>query len=136
MRHILGILLLTVTFILFGQKKDRPVRDYLPTENLEVRKDSNTSFNRPKRKKIAFIYVESASGILYGNPCATQETHRMGFEYIVEPLNGLESKSWFGKSVNNLWVKTKLFFRRSPFWKVTLNKRIERCRRQTGDFVG
>ncbi|MEM0938774.1 MAG: hypothetical protein AAGI25_03170 [Bacteroidota bacterium] len=136
MKYAFVLFISVLGFSVFAQKKEKPVRDYLPTENLKARKDANNVSNRPKRKKITLIYVKSAQGILYGNACATQETHRMGFEYIVEPLNGMESKGWFGKTFNNLWVKTKLFFRRSPFWKATLNKRIKRCRRQTGDFVG
>lgn len=121
---------------LFAQKKQKAVSDYLPTENLESRKDANKASNRPARKNISLIYVESADGILYGNACATSETHRMGFEYIVEPSNGLESRTGTGKFLNNLWVKSKLVIRRSPFWKLTLNNRIKKCRRQTGDFVG
>ncbi|MEM8938786.1 MAG: hypothetical protein AAGC64_05515 [Bacteroidota bacterium] len=136
MKYALVLFIFLLGFFSFAQKKERPVRDYLPTENLKARKDANNVSNRPKRKKIELIYVKSARGILYGNACAIQETHRMGFEYIVEPVNGMESRSWFGKLCSNLWVKTKLFFRRSPFWKATLNKRIKRCRRQTGDFVG
>ena len=71
MRYVLILLFVTVGSELFSQKRERPVSDYLPTENLEARKDSNTSFNRPRRKKISLIYVESADGILYGNACAT-----------------------------------------------------------------
>ena len=91
---------------------------------------------KPKRKKIMIIYVPDASKILYGNPCATFETHRMGFEYVVEPRNGMESKTWKGKFLNNLGVKTKLVVTRSPFWKLILKKRIKKCREQSGDFVG
>ena len=136
MRYVLLFVLVLLGESLFGQKKDKSVTDYLPTENVENRKDANKASNRPKRKKISLIYVDSGRGILYGNACATQETHRMGFEYIVEPANGLESKTGIGKLLNNLWIKTKLILRRSPFWKVTLNNRIRKCRRQTGDFVG
>lgn len=136
MRYVLLFILSLICGGLLAQKKDKPVSDYLPTENRDNRKDANKASNRPKRKKISLMYVESANGILYGNACATQETHRMGFEYIVEPANGLESKTRTGKILNNLWVKTKLVLRRSPFWKATLNNRIKKCRRQTGDFVG
>ncbi len=136
MRYILFIVLATSSSFLLAQKREKSVRDYLPTDNLENRKDANKASNRPQRKNISLIYVGSASNILYGNACATAETHRMGFEYIVEPTNGLESKTRVGKTLNNLWVKSKLVLRRSPFWKLTLNNRIKKCRRQTGDFVG
>ena len=136
MRYVFIFILTAVAFGVKAQGKEKSVSEYLPTENLENRKDGNKASNRPERKKISLIYVASANGILYGNACATAETHRMGFEYIVEPLNGLESRSGMGKFLNNLWVKSKLFVRRSPFWKATLNNRIRKCRRQTGDFVG
>ena len=136
MRFVLFFSILTISFCVIGQKKEKPVSDYLPTENLEYKKDANKASNRPKRKKIALMYVSSADGILYGNACATQETHRMGFEYIVEPQNGLESKTTMGKFLNNTWLKTKLCLRRSPFWKLALKSRTKKCRKQTGDFVG
>ncbi|MEM6644136.1 MAG: hypothetical protein AAF616_14240 [Bacteroidota bacterium] len=136
MRVVILILFCFFSLSLWGQKKPKPIVDYLPTENLEGKKDANKATNRPDRKRISLLYVGSADRILYGNACATAETHRMGFEYIVEPQNGRESKSAVGKFLNNLWVKTKLTFRRSPFWKVSLNNRIKKCRRQTGDFVG
>ncbi len=136
MRFALLLLMAALCICASGQKKEKSVSDFLPTENLEAKKDANKASNRPKRKKISLMYVSSADGILYGNACATQETHRMGFEYIVEPQNGLESKSTVGKVINNLWLKTKLFFRRSPVWKLTLKNRIRKCSKQTGDFVG
>lgn len=136
MKYLLLFVLFLAGGDLSGQKREKTVSDYLPTENLESRKDANKASNRPKRKKISLIYVKSAHNILYGNACATAETHRMGFEYIVEPSNGLESKTRTGKFLNNLRVKSKLVLRRSPFWKLSLNNRIKKCRRQTGDFVG
>lgn len=136
MRGSLFFLFVCLCFALSAQKKEKDVRNHLPTENLDMMKDSNRSANAPQRKKIALIYVRDANKILYGNPCATKETHRMGFEYIVEPRNGLESKTRKGKFLNNLWVKTKLVVTRSPFWKAILNKRIRDCKFQTGDFVG
>ena len=136
MKYLMIFILVILGGVLYAQNREKPVSDYLPTENLESRKDANKASNRPDRKRISLIYVETANGILYGNACATSETHRMGFEYIVEPSNGLESRSKTGKFLNNLWVKSKLVLRRSPFWKLTLNNRIRKCRRQTGDFVG
>ncbi|WP_370089338.1 hypothetical protein [Ekhidna sp.] len=133
------IILLGV-FICLGQfcfaQKEKPMQDHLPTENLEMRKDSNKKVNEPKRKNIALIYVPDANKIAYGNRCVTEETHKMGFEYIVEPTNIAGSKTWKGKFLNNLWVKTKLVVTRSPFWKLILNKKIKECRKMSGDLVG
>ena len=136
MKGVLFTVLICCAVCLCAQKKEKTVREYMPTDNLEAKKDANRASNAPERKRIALLYVGDANKILYGNPCATKETHRMGFEYIVEPKNGRESKTRKGKFLNNLWVKTKLVVTRSPFWKLILNKRLDACRRQTGDFVG
>jgi len=136
MRITLGITLIVVVFSSLAQKTDKRIEDYMPTENLQMKKDANKSYNKPDRKKIAIIYVPNADRILYGNPCATEETHKMGFEYVVEPRNGMESKNRKGKFLNNLGVKSKLVVTRSPFWKLILNKKIRKCRQQSGDLVG
>lgn len=135
-RLLLAVAGFFIVFLSFSQKAEKKLEDYMPTENLQMGKDDNKASNRPKRKRYALIYVPNADKILYGNPCALEATHNMGFEYIVEPRNGLESKTWKGKFLNNLWVKTKLVVTRSPFWKAILNKKFKECRRQSGDFVG
>ncbi|MBC6400153.1 MAG: hypothetical protein GDA51_09620 [Ekhidna sp.] len=136
MKVIFLIVFLAGLLFVSAQKKQKEVRDYLPTENMDVKKDANKPFNAPDRKNISLLYVKDANKILYGNPCAITETHQMGFEYIVEPKNGFESKTRKGKFLNNLGVKTKLVITRSPFWKLILKNRIKKCRQQTGDFVG
>lgn len=136
MRQILfSFLLISISWACFAQK-EKPFQDDLPTENLDMRKDANKAINKPKRKHIGLIYVPDANKIAYGNRCVTEETHKMGFEYIVEPVNLGGSKTWTGKRLNNLWVKTKLVVTRSPFWKLILNKKIKRCREMSGDLVG
>ncbi|MEO9483593.1 MAG: hypothetical protein ABJG47_09120 [Ekhidna sp.] len=136
MKQVLILIsLITFSFSCLGQK-ERTVDDELPTENLEMRKDSNKRTNRPKRKNYSQIYVPNANKILYGNPCVLEETHKMGFEYLIEPPNISGSKTWKGKFLNNLLVKSKLVVTRSPFWKMILNKKIKKCRQMSGDLVG
>ncbi|NQZ75347.1 MAG: hypothetical protein HRT61_04440 [Ekhidna sp.] len=136
MRFLLAfVFVLFMGFQSFGQKEST-AKDVFPTENLSFNKDANRKSNEPKRKRISLIYVPNADKILYGNPCATQETHKMGFEYIVEPHSNGGSRSRAGKFLNNLWVKTKLVFTRSPFWKQILKSKINRCRTMSGDLVG
>ncbi|WP_425390490.1 hypothetical protein [Ekhidna sp.] len=134
-RTIFFLASMGVSIFCFSQK-EKAVKEYLPTENLEMRKDANKSSNRPKRKNYSFIYVPDANKILYGNPCVLEATHKMGFEYMVEPSNMNSSKTWKGKFLNNLWVKTKLVVTRSPFWKLILNRKIKKCRKMSGDLVG
>lgn len=134
-RILLSSLLAALTLCCLAQKQ-KPVEQELPTENLEMRKDSNKRVNRPKRKNYPVIYVPNGDKILYGNLCALEETRKMGFEYLVEPPNISGSKNWKGKFLNNLWVKSKLVVTRSPFWKIILNKKIKKCRALSGDLVG
>ena len=136
MKKLLFSAILIATGLASFAQKDKTVREEMPTENLEMRKDSNKRVNKPKKKKYGLIYVPNADKILYGNPCVLEETHKMGFEYIVEPRNMNGSKSWKGKFLNNLWMKTKLVVTRSPFWKLILNKKIKKCREMSGDLVG
>ena len=137
MKVLFSLVLVFGVMICFSQqKREKSDLDHMPTENLEMKKDSNKRSNKPKRKNYNLIYVPDADKILYGNPCVLEETHKMGFEYIVEPRNTYGSKTWKGKFLNNLWVKSKLVVTRSPFWKVILNKKIKKCRKMSGDLVG
>lgn len=125
-----------IAFCSFSQQSDGGVGDYMPTENVKRTNKVDKASNRPKRKKISLIYVPNANKILYGNPCATEETHKMGFEYIVEATNVPGSKTRMGKFLHNSLIKTRLCFTRSPFWKLILKKKIKKCREMSGDLVG
>ncbi len=117
-------------------KKTDNLRDYMPTENVDSRKEMNTYKNRPKRKQIDYIFKNDLNGILYGNPCAMEATRKMGFEYVFQPIGIPGSIPVDEQFSNNLNVNLKLIFTRSPFWKLILNRRIKKCRQNTGDMVG
>ena len=121
-----------------AQKSSKPdqITDYIPTENVDFGKEANTPKNIPKEKVMNYIYVNNANGILYGNPCALEETRRMGFEYVLNPIGLRGSIQPDDQFSNNLNVKFKLVFTRSPFWKLILNRRIKQCREVSGDIVG
>lgn len=119
-----------------AQSTGEDIRGYIPTENLDRKKEANRQKNKPKKKNYSYIYKARTEGILYGNPCALEETRKMGFEYVVQKPTlpgGMEQEDvrW-----HNFWVKVKLVFTRSPFWKLILNKKLEQCRQKTGDIVG
>ena len=119
-------------------QKRKGIRKYLPTKNISFRKRNKKQSNlsNHKKDKYNYIYVNSLNGILYGNPCALQETRKFGFEYIIESLYGVQSKTPIGKKINNFWIKSKLVLIRTPFWKKRLRKKINRCRSSSGDFIG
>lgn len=137
----LCIILFTIFMMVrmgYGQKKSKKDdwKSHIPTENIRPGYHVNQSKNRPKRKVIEYIYVKDSRSILYGNPCATEVTRKMGFEYVAQPL-GVPG----GMSVNeierhNMLIKLKLFFTKGPFWKLLVKKRIKECATNSGDFVG
>ena len=120
-----------------AQKKPTDPEAYFPTENVNPKnKDDNTRENIPKRKHYDMIYKNSPEGTLYGNPCATEATMNMGFIYVVQPKKIEGSVPWHKVILNNVWVSTKLVFRKSPFWKSILKKKMDDCRGKSGDIVG
>ena len=92
------------------KKKTRQVTDYIPTENVDSRKEANNLKNRPKRKTIEYLYKNDSKGILYGNPCAIEATRKMGFEYVINPMGVPGSVLPDDQFSNNLWVHIKLIF--------------------------
>lgn len=132
------LLLLVSTQEIFAQKKkkEKEITTYMPTDNLDVKKDSNKKKNSPKRKKVRYIVKNSTKGILYGNPCMITETRRMGFEYAVQTKGITGSMNYFRRTWNNFSTKFVLTFTQSPFWKPILRSRVKDCRIKSGDLVG
>lgn len=119
-----------------GTIQAQDYKKHFPTEAISTKKDIREGKKSLKRKHYDYIYVESGKEVLYGNPCAIQATRRMGFEYVMQPLGTPGSPDREEYELNNFWIKTKLFFTRSPFWKLIINRRIKKCRERSGDFVG
>jgi hypothetical protein len=117
-------------------KKTEDFRNYIPTENVDSRKEANTNRNKPKRKTILYIYKNDLKGILYGNPCAIEATREMGFEYVMNPFGVPGSMLPDEQFSNNIMVNLKLIVTRSPFWKIILNRKIKKCKEKSGDMVG
>lgn len=131
---VLGIIILS-SFCAIAQSGE-DLKELFPTKRTSLKKKGRQKGDRRKKDSGMVIYTTNAYGVLYGSPCALHATRKMGFEYIVEPPKMGYSKSRVGRIINNLWVKTKLVFTRSPFWKLILNKRIKKCRELMGDKVG
>jgi hypothetical protein len=89
-----------------------------------------------KKQKIQHIIKSDTRKFLFGNKCAEDETLKMGFVYVAMPKGRPGNKNEFNRNLQNLGAKTSILLKNGPFWKVKLNKRIKRCRQQTGDFVG
>lgn len=117
----------------FAQKNQKEIHEHFPTRHTSLKKKKR---HKVKQKKFVHIYTTNGNKTLYGSPCGISETQKMGFEYVVEPTKSFRSKTVMGKFLNNIWAKTKLFFTRSPFWKMILNKRIRKCAVGMGETVG
>lgn len=113
----------------FGQE----IKDEIPTNYTEHKRVDHRKYE-PKRKRYDKIYKSSTKKTMYGNPCAIDVTHKMGFEYV--PLAQGRGKTSMGIIVNNSFVGMKLFVTRSPFWKLILRKRLKDCRQKSGDGIG
>ncbi|MEO1052351.1 MAG: hypothetical protein AAFX87_17085 [Bacteroidota bacterium] len=91
---------------------------------------------RHKKKRIVYWIKKDGKGLLLGNKCFEDFTHRMGFEYLLQPKGSAGNRSEFGRLLHNFGTKLTILFRNGPFWKFKLNKQREECRRSSGDFVG
>lgn len=140
-----AVVFLSITFALLlagacgarAQQKERPIGKEDPSWVLSQKKRKNEAVRDfPRQQYPRYIVITETKGVLYGNPCAVDETHKMGFEYVLLKKGQPGYETWWKKFGNNLKVKTGLVFRRSPLWKAVLKKRIEECRVNTGDFVG
>ncbi len=132
---LLSIFILVMSNAQAQRKKD-PIEKYLPTDNVNFRKDDNKRKNAPKFNYYRHIIKNKTTNILYGNSCALEATHKMGFEYVVQAPKTPGSTPEFKRLWNNFKVKTRLFFLRSPFWKFILKGKLKKCRIKSGDKVG
>lgn len=145
MRVVLCMWLCMSAMVCYAQRpKEKPMPRDVP---LNVNKESPTpaldksagfspNAMRPKRKKIRFLVKKRTNGLLMGNKCAEDVTHKMGFEYIVLAKGQPGYKNEWQRNWHNLGVKALLFITRGPFWKFAVKKRIKRCKYQTGDYMG
>jgi len=137
LKSVLLCLVLILSLDSYAQRKKKDdLKKYLPTDNIELGADDNRRRNAPKEKRYRQIIKNSTKNVLYGNPCAIEATHKMGFEYVVQSKKAPGSTVGFKRQWNNFKVKTRLFFLRSPFWKIILRGKFRKCRVKSGDKVG
>ncbi|MEQ9300800.1 MAG: hypothetical protein RIF33_19665 [Cyclobacteriaceae bacterium] len=133
---LLTMLMISLASIECLAQESDEIKKELPTEKIAFKVEDDSKANRPQKKKIRYIIKNGTSGILYGNPCVLQVTRRMGFEYAVQtpllPGSTIEPRRLW----NNFKVKLVLALKYSPFWKISLNKRLKECGIKSGDRVG
>lgn len=135
-KFCLFFILMVMSLSAYSQKKPDPLKNYLPTDNIDARSEDNRRANEPKRKRYRQLIVNKTKNVLYGNPCALEATRKMGFEYVVQSPAAPGSITGWPLFWNNFKVKTRLFFLRSPLWKPILKGKFKKCRVKSGDKVG
>lgn len=113
-----------------------PIEGDLPTRKVDKKVKENKASNFPEEKKMRYIYVKDGGKVLFGNPCALQVTHNMGFEYGIEHRPEPGFVPWWRRFKTNTGTKTILFFTKGPWWKSTVNKRFKACAMTSGDRRG
>jgi hypothetical protein len=130
--HQLGVFLTLVSLLAFQQVGAQTHEPVLAT--------SKTSFEhqvkQAKRNRYIRIITSDVHRIGYGNRCAAQATHRMGFEYVPMPIGEIEEKSRLYYFMHNQSSRLKIAFKNGPFWQYKLKRYVRECRRTTGDFTG
>lgn len=112
------------------------IEEDLPTRKVNKKVKENKKSNFPEEKSYRYIYVKDGGKVLFGNPCAMEVTHKMGFEYGIEhrPERGLGP--WWRRFSTNTTTKTILFFTKGPWWRATVTKRFKACAMSSGDRRG
>ena len=91
----------------------------------------------PKKQKIyKYIIVADTKNTLYGNKCATELTHRYGFEYLPTPKSQLITERESQIMFHNLFTNLSITLTRGPFWKLILKKRLKQCQTRSKDMNG
>jgi len=108
----------------------------LPTRKVNKKVRENKKSNFPDEKRMRYIYVKDGGKVLFGNPCALQVTHNMGFEYGIEHRPEPGFRQWWRRFSTNTTTKTILFFTKGPWWRATVSKRFKACAMTSGDRRG
>jgi len=123
----LSILLFTPGFTQDGHPPTKAI-----DPNVEVRKNKLG----PKNKKLLSLIKNNTKGILYGNRCFEEFTHKRGYEYVVQPKGQSRNRNGLSRWLHNFGVKFVVTLKRGPFWKISEGKKIKECRAKSGDYVG
>ena len=130
----LGISLLLIAALAVPlQAQDGPPSS---TSNTGIGKKGKNPASKGQKKKIRYILKKDTQKTLYGNPCVVEVTRDKGFEYLVQLKGQPGYESELQRAFHNFGVNFALLFRNGPFWKSGMRKKIEECRRKSGDYVG
>ena len=126
------VFLLGFANTVYTQNRKRHSTFHEKTSSTDLTPDHKT-FNKKKIIPI-FISTESSRKVLYGNGCALEVTRKMGFEFTV--MTNIEKEKYGSGFWSNFWSSVKLSLKNGPFWREAAQKKINNCRKMSGDFVG
>jgi hypothetical protein len=126
------LLLFTSLSLVYGQN-DLVFGDTANTNTAPSNKQLDKS---QKSRKIVLWIKNDSKGLLIGNPCMEDVLQEMGFNYLIQFKGKPGQKKALARYIHNKGVKTTIFFRNGPFWRMKLNKKRRECRLSTRDFVG
>ncbi|MCS6821036.1 MAG: hypothetical protein NZ551_04120 [Microscillaceae bacterium] len=122
---------LQISFGQFYQIKEQSLATGKPITISIVgsKKDAAT----PTRPQYIKLYKRNAQNLLLGNRCAEEAMQYYGVEFVIvakqNPIGKLRYR-W-----HNFKANTRLFFRNGFFWKTRLQKKIDKCKDDSHDFV-
>lgn len=132
MKRFFLVSLLSIVFYDYGLAQKEPPRTNMTSRDgyEDIRKEE------PQKEHIRYLVRSKLKNTLYGNPCATEVTKKMGFEYVITPRGSRGNRSILHKAVQNFGPTIGLTLRNGPFWKLRATGKIKKCRKKSGDYVG
>ena len=134
LKYFCAFISLFIGLISYGQ--DQGSVAFSPEESVGISPKKLKKQGAKSKRNIEIIFKTKSGKVLYGNPCLREFTRDMGFEYALQSAKMSNRSGVWNMRGNNLMVFAKLVLKKSPFWKLILNKQVKDCRRKMGDFVG
>ena len=109
---------------------------YFPTPNTQFDAKPDPRKQKEKQKRIRYIITNDTKNTLPGNRCFEDVTRIMGFQYLAVPKGQPPNKNGFNRWSHNFGVKLMILLKNGPFWKMKVNKKYDKCKYGSGDFIG
>ena len=133
----LTILILFCCPAIQAQTKPRVLKEKSMITNKEMSLNISGNYRdmtRTKmRSKVISIYRRDSKGLSLGNICAEQVMQMYKCRYEIVPERHSTSRARY--FLHNLSANFRLFFENGFFWKARMQKKINKCRELTGDYV-